>query len=87
VLRRALEGKPSDEVRRSLDAWLGRPALPVSSRETLRSLRAVAVLERLATPAARRLLAELARGAPGAALTEDAKAALDRLARTPAVKP
>jgi WD40 repeat protein len=87
VLRRALEGKPSDEVRRSLDALVGRLALHVPSRETLRSLRVAAVLERLATREARQLLAELARGAPGAWLTEDAKAALDRLARTPSVKP
>jgi hypothetical protein len=37
------------------------------------------VLEGLGTPQAKRLLEELAKGAPGAALTREAKAALGRL--------
>ncbi len=44
-----------------------------------RTLRAVEVLEALQTPEARRLLEELAKGAAGAVLTEQAKAALSRL--------
>ena len=43
--------------------------------------RAVEVLEGLGTPEAKKLLEELARGAPGAALTRDADAALKRLGR------
>jgi hypothetical protein len=42
-------------------------------------VRAVEVLEWLATPAARALLADLATGEPGASLTQAAKAALQRL--------
>jgi len=45
----------------------------------LQSLRAVEVLERLASPAARDLLAGLAAGDPDAALTREAKSALVRL--------
>src|SRR5262249_35672710 len=46
----------------------------------LRGVRAVAVLERAATPAARQLLQEMAGGAPSARLTREAQAALKRLA-------
>ena len=45
----------------------------------LRTMRAVEILEHIATPAARDLLAEWAKGAPGARLTEEAKASLERL--------
>jgi hypothetical protein len=47
--------------------------------ERLRAVRAVEALERTGTAGARMLLATLAAGAPGATLTEDAKAALGRL--------
>jgi hypothetical protein len=46
-----------------------------------RSLRVVAVLEDIGTSAARQLLAELAKGAPGARLTREARESLDRLHR------
>jgi hypothetical protein len=45
----------------------------------LRQLRALEVLERIGTLEARALLAKLAMGGEGAALTEHAKAALARL--------
>jgi hypothetical protein len=45
----------------------------------LRQLRALEVLERIGTLEARALLANLAMGGEGAALTEHAKAALARL--------
>ncbi len=48
------------------------------SAEEMRSLRVVAVLEQIGDADARKLLEELADGAPGAALTLQAKAALDR---------
>ena len=56
----------------------------VTAPETLRSLRAIEVLEHIATPEARQLLARLADGAPGAWQTREAKAALERLERKPA---
>ena len=46
--------------------------------------RAVAVLEDMATPEARKLLATLAQGAPEARLTHEAKASLERLTKRPA---
>ena len=48
--------------------------------EGLRMLRAVEALERMDTPAARQALEQYARGAPGAELTRQAKAALERVA-------
>lgn len=52
----------------------------VQSAETLRRLRAVQALEYIGTPAARRLLAELAKGSGGSRVTQDARASLQRLA-------
>jgi hypothetical protein len=79
ALRQALEGKPSLELRRRVQAVLEHLRGPVTQPEMLRSLRAVAVLEDIATPEARRLLEELAAGAAEARLTREAKAALRRL--------
>ena len=81
--RRALDGKPSLEPRRRLEdlqtkanvAWWD-----VSS-ERLRSLRAIEALELAGTEEARDVLKTLAAGAEGARLTEEAKAALNRLQR------
>lgn len=52
-------------------------------RELLRELRAVETLERIGTPAARKLLRELSSGRPEALLTRDAQAALQRLEHQP----
>ena len=51
----------------------------VSGPDRLRELRALEVLERLATPEAAALLDDLARGPSAARLTRDAAAARDRL--------
>jgi hypothetical protein len=40
-------------------------------------------LEQIHTPEARQLLAELARGAPAARITREAKASLERLEKRP----
>ena len=52
---------------------------PIASGETLRRLRAIAVLEKLATPGARRVLEQIASGLDGARETRDARAALRRM--------
>ena len=76
ILRRALQNKPSLEARRRIEAILAKPGLP--SAEDLRALRAIAVLERIGTPEARRILEKLAGGA-AAPETRAAQAALQRL--------
>jgi WD40 repeat protein len=54
---------------------------PIAPPEVLRTLRAIAVLERLGTPEARAVLEQMARGNPDAIETYDAKLALDCLNR------
>jgi RNA polymerase sigma factor (sigma-70 family) len=81
-LRAALRGQPSAEVRRRIEGLLAGPRL-VRTAEARRGLRAVRVLECVGTPEARQHLEALSRGAPQARLTQEAKAALERLARRP----
>jgi hypothetical protein len=81
ALRKVLADKPALEMRRRVQAVLERLHAPVKQPELLRALRAVAVLEDIATPQARRLLEELAAGTPEARLTREARAALERLQR------
>jgi WD40 repeat protein len=78
ALRRAVKDAPPEVVRR-IDELLDRVERGPAP-ETIQSLRAIEVLEHLGTPEARRCLAALAKGAPEARQTRDAKAALDRLA-------
>jgi hypothetical protein len=86
ALRKALEGEPSAEMRKQVQSLLSRLRFPTYHGEPLRALRAIQVLERIGTPKARDVLGELAKGAEGAKLTRDAKAALDRLNRRAAEK-
>ena len=81
ALSEALKGTPSSEARKAINALLPVPWTP-QSPDVLRQVRAVAVLERVGTPEAREVLERLAAGAPGARQTKEAKAALDRLARS-----
>ena len=82
ALRFALEDDPSVEFRRH-----GQPLLNAAEQwvitdpDTLRAVRAVWVLERIGNADARKLLEELAAGAPDARPTQHAKAALQRLAQ------
>src|SRR5439155_24321273 len=73
-LRTALTDAPPLEVRQTLQRILDR--LEAGTPESLRAIRAVEVLEYIATPAAREHLKALAGGAPAAALTDAAAAAL-----------
>jgi hypothetical protein len=83
ALRRALDGKPSAEVRRRVEALLDKLDEPKLSPERLRAVRALEALEQLATPDARRLVEELAGGAPEAWLTREAKTTKACLERQP----
>jgi WD40 repeat protein len=76
ALRKALDDKPSPEVRRRAEELLGRLRGKAPSPERLRGLRAVQVLEWIGSPEARRTLKAVAEGPADAELTRAAKAAL-----------
>jgi WD40 repeat protein len=78
-LRVALQKATDAEVRRRLAALLESIPRPETRPEQLRELRAVELLGHLDQVEARRLLADLAKGAPGASVTRLAKASLARL--------
>lgn len=80
ALRKALEENPSPEVRRRLRQLLEQRQH--SGPEIWRQTRLLEVLEQIETPEARQMLEELANGSPGASLTQEAKAALERCKRT-----
>ncbi|HYT88133.1 MAG TPA: sigma-70 family RNA polymerase sigma factor [Gemmataceae bacterium] len=80
VVEEALAAQPSLEVSRRLQQVLD--ALRRSpTPDAVRLIRAVQALELAGTPEARAVLRAWAEGAPGARLTEDARAALRRLAQ------
>jgi RNA polymerase sigma factor (sigma-70 family) len=79
VLREALTKDPSPEVRRRLESLLAEQPILATSPESLRRLRAMQVLERFASPEARRLLTLLAERASDPAERREAKAAIERL--------
>jgi WD40 repeat protein len=77
-VRQALAGELTPEGRRRVERVL-RDLEPDQCLDVLRQVRAVQTLEAISTPEARQLLRDLARGLPGARLTEEAKSSLDRL--------
>jgi WD40 repeat protein len=80
-LKRALEKNPSAEVRRRAEALFSRLDDRQVSPATLQAVRALEVLELLATPEARTVIAALAEGGGEARVAEEARAAMARLAR------
>jgi hypothetical protein len=84
MCRKALEGKPSAEMRRRLEALLEKQTRDRQDppSDHLRILRAIEALEYMATPEAKQVLESLAQGAPEARLTREAQASLQRLAKT-----
>jgi RNA polymerase sigma factor (sigma-70 family) len=80
ALRKVLADKPSAEQRLRVKQLI-QAIDSARSPERLRAVRAVEVLELAGTKEAREVLATLAAGAEGAWLTEQARAALERLAR------
>jgi hypothetical protein len=81
ALWEALRRKPSLEARRRMEALLARLRGPIRNRETLRAVRAIAVLEDIGTAEARAVLKTLAGGAEAARQTQEAREALDRVSR------
>jgi WD40 repeat protein len=79
ALRKALENKPSAEMKRNIDELLAglNGATPSDDRVLL--TRALETLEMIGTPEAVAVLKSLAGGAPDTFLTNQAKAALERL--------
>src|SRR5262249_9621707 len=80
ALRDAKQTSASAEVRRRATDLLAELEKSTLQPEDLRAVRAVEVMERLATPDARTLLGALAKGDPTAQLTQAAEQALKRLA-------
>lgn len=80
-LRRTLEKTTSPEVRQRVRRLLRKVGKREPDLERPRLVRAIEVLESLATPETRVLLVALARGAPDAWQTQQARAALERVAR------
>jgi WD40 repeat protein len=81
ALRKAMADSPTPEAQARIAYLLEKQQSDYPSGALLRSLRAIEVLEQIATPEARQLLETLSAGAPQATLTRDAKATLERLAR------
>jgi hypothetical protein len=79
-LRQTLTRKPSLEVRRRVEALLERLNHSPTGAQ-LQALRAIETLEHIDTSEARQVLKMLAKGAPEARTTEEAKAARTRLER------
>jgi len=82
ALRAALKDSPSDVLRKRLDKLLeyheiGPPVFPTGHR--LQILRALAVLELIATDDAKSILQSLAKGNPKDPVVREAKAALTRM--------
>jgi hypothetical protein len=71
----------SAEAGERLETLVRRLSDPVPPAETLRALRAIAVLERIGTDDARKMLDELSRGATDAPETKAARSALERMWR------
>ncbi|HET6428070.1 MAG TPA: M56 family metallopeptidase, partial [Phycisphaerae bacterium] len=83
ALRRALAGEPSAEAKARIETLLQACEAYVPATPDLRRIqRAVRVLELTPGDRARELLKNLAQGAPGAYVTQEAHEALERLAQS-----
>ena len=78
-LRAASKKPDSAEAGRRIEALIEKLSDPVPPPASLQAIRAFAVLERLGTTEARKLLEELARGAAGSPETKSANSALVRM--------
>jgi WD40 repeat protein len=80
-LKKALENNPSVEKKRRIEALLENRKPGVVGADQIREARAVELLEMIGTPEAKQLLEKLAKGSDDSTLTQDCKAALDRLSK------
>jgi hypothetical protein len=87
ALERAAKQNPSLEKARRIERLLERAAGLSLSSEELRVWRALEAIEHMRTAEANALLEVFARGAPGAWPTEEAKAALKRIAKLTVTAP
>jgi WD40 repeat protein len=81
ILKERLAAQPPLEMRQRMEKLMGKLNGPVQSPQTLQALRAIEVLERIGNREALALLADLAKGAPGHRVTEDARDSVQRLER------
>jgi hypothetical protein len=79
ILEKALDGKPSLEMRRRVEALLQKLDQTPPAPACLPQMRALEALELIGTGLARTFLEALARGEPRALLTDQANAACLRL--------
>ena len=79
ALRAVLKQQPTLELRRSAEDLLEEIKAEQASPRRGAASRALAVLERIGSPEARRLLKQMAAGEPTAYLTRQAQQALERL--------
>jgi WD40 repeat protein len=78
ALETFLAAKPSAEARGRAEKLLMKTRSQVATSESAQALRALEVLEWIGTPKARELVENLAKGAEGALVTEEAKRSLKR---------
>jgi hypothetical protein len=86
LLRQALVGAKSLEMRRRLERLLNGAAQQHLSPEQLQKRRAIEALEAMATPAAQKLLEDLAKTTAGTVVQIEAEASLKRLRRSARTK-
>jgi Tol biopolymer transport system component len=81
-LRRRLNGQPPLEVQTRINQLLDKLEGAVTDPERLQALRAVELLEWVGNRDARALLERVAQGVPASRVTQEARKALERLARS-----
>jgi hypothetical protein len=79
ALRKALKADPSAETRQRLESLIEKASASAPGGARARKMRVVEALEQMDTADARQFLEALAKGAPEAHLTQEAKAAVGRL--------
>src|SRR5262249_20164134 len=84
ALRRALARLPSLEATRRIERLLAQISRAESQppADLVRAVRAIEVLERIGTAEAQAILTNLARGAPDAWVTREARSSVERLAKS-----